>query len=1095
MTMKLYQPLLYVGLGGTGCRIGAELERRMREEFCGPDGTEFQRRRPGADLLPYQLPSCVQFVYADVSRSQLDAMPSSVVPGRQYFPAVERTAHYVRDLLPEVRTYPEAARSLRLSAGETVGHWLPPEAGEPRVAPLDHGAGQFPTVGRAALFETFRGGVGPAVAPLHEAINRLATSAGDLAALGGALPRACDVFVSFSVAGGTGAGIFYDYLHLIARAFERSGMRIQIYPLVLMPSSFDEGFGGGRNARLNAGRALLDLFRLVDDQNGREASLELADDTRPSLRSREEACVHYPVEGRVQMASSTMQTAFLFNRPTGTDREDLHRSVVSLMLSLAGTDPDDKAEEAPAAQQEYQSFADSFINGDSKRGSSAETGIGNQGVSTALVASMTVPVDEIADIIGSRLLRSAVEDMQAPMRALPPEQIQEALRNFFSEAQLHPLLARTGIGFAEPQPADGAKEVAGALYDRGEAMKHSLAALRSRLAREAPDLARSFDHRAGVRALLSGLDPFQALRVLSGDPRSSDPTAQLGVLGLLQRRRDAPPPPEGMNGFPALPEMRDRLGGLRRIRFADPEPSAARARQDAWYDWQTRTAWSEAWAAAEPRWKQQTAQMARDLPALVQQLDEHARADRPRFERLSRELYRQRTGVSYLLPPSGGDLEPFFARVREQVVRDLHESGQLHASPTDAELVQTLLGPHIWAEAFGAALESGPAEAVAFLRERLKTWVKSFLRDPESPRAHLLPRLADLLSHAAGQTAGRIAEEDLARFRAQVAGLLPVGYDPQGNGPLKILISYDSPTKNAAVEQCLREMLNLPRGAGHRFEYRVTGAESISVVLFRSSMGITEVPEVREVMRLWSDALIRHEPGDHLPWRQRLGYDFSHLATTERHRVRILQRLLSALWNGRASVVGDPSAPDEVRFTLGGGVTMPLRLAPLGRTSSWGSLLQAYERWAFTGEDGITGQFSTQLMREVPFGVDSRPEPPHPVFEAFCRLADDRSEARRLERMAQGLPGSSRGRLLQARDFWELTVPAAMDLDFTGVHMPLFSNLGQLRSEASASGGGAGHGYRTAGPGEPGPDRMDFGGDGVGNGPGRPGGREGDPLR
>ena len=40
--MKLYQPVMFVGLGGTGCDIGAELERRLREEICGPDGNDFR---------------------------------------------------------------------------------------------------------------------------------------------------------------------------------------------------------------------------------------------------------------------------------------------------------------------------------------------------------------------------------------------------------------------------------------------------------------------------------------------------------------------------------------------------------------------------------------------------------------------------------------------------------------------------------------------------------------------------------------------------------------------------------------------------------------------------------------------------------------------------------------------------------------------------------------------------------------------------------------------------------------------------------------------------------------------------------------------
>ena len=56
--MKLYQPVLFVGLGGTGCDIGAELERRMREEICGPDGNDFRKLRAKEGMLPYQLPSC-----------------------------------------------------------------------------------------------------------------------------------------------------------------------------------------------------------------------------------------------------------------------------------------------------------------------------------------------------------------------------------------------------------------------------------------------------------------------------------------------------------------------------------------------------------------------------------------------------------------------------------------------------------------------------------------------------------------------------------------------------------------------------------------------------------------------------------------------------------------------------------------------------------------------------------------------------------------------------------------------------------------------------------------------------------------------------
>src|SRR5512142_1262295 len=155
MTTRLYQPVLFVGLGGTGCDVGAELERRLRDEICGPDGTAFLGARSKAGMLPYQLPACVQFVYADMNQADLDRMPQRVVPGTQHVPAARQTAHYVRELVPLVDSYPELARNLRLEAPRVVAPWLPPEEGEPRVNPLYRGAGQFPTIGRAALFGTF----------------------------------------------------------------------------------------------------------------------------------------------------------------------------------------------------------------------------------------------------------------------------------------------------------------------------------------------------------------------------------------------------------------------------------------------------------------------------------------------------------------------------------------------------------------------------------------------------------------------------------------------------------------------------------------------------------------------------------------------------------------------------------------------------------------------------------------------------------------------------------------------------------------------------------------------------------------------------
>src|SRR4051794_32737078 len=216
--MQIYQPMLFVGLGGTGCRIGAELERKLREELCGPDGNALRDRMPGEQMAAYQLPGCLQFVYADLAEDEFGHIENRVVPDRSHLPAAERTYTMVRELVPPYDTYPEVARSLRLSAAPVVESWLPPAEHEPRVGPLSKGAGQLPTIGRAALFETFRTGLAPAKSSLHKAIGQINNSGGQLSRLGGKLRDSIDVFVAFSVAGGTGSGLFFDYLHLIGDA-------------------------------------------------------------------------------------------------------------------------------------------------------------------------------------------------------------------------------------------------------------------------------------------------------------------------------------------------------------------------------------------------------------------------------------------------------------------------------------------------------------------------------------------------------------------------------------------------------------------------------------------------------------------------------------------------------------------------------------------------------------------------------------------------------------------------------------------------------------------------------------------------------------
>jgi hypothetical protein len=1044
-TMRLYQPVLFVGLGGTGCDVGAELERRLRDEICGPDGNDF-RRKPGMDgLLPYQLPSCIQFVYADVNLTELERLPSRVVPGSEHYAAAKATARYVNDLVPAEDSYPDLAMHLRMGAVRETKTWLPTDIGEPQVIPLRRGAGQFPTVGRATLFGTFmHGGIGAAVRDLDKALGELAKSGTELKALSDKAIQSMDVFVAFSVAGGTGCGLFYDYLHLIGHVLKQQGLNGKIYPLVLMPSAFEEGLGGGLPAQLNAGRALLDLFRLVDEQNATSARhrLDGADAKHPV--DPEDLAVHYPGTSRISLDPGEVQTGFLFSRPGAATREDMHRAMVSLVMSLVGTEATDRDRHSGVIPA---SFAESWVNEAGSRDTPAVNGIGNCGVSTALVASLTVPIDELAGILAGRLLRDSIDELSRPI--ITVESNRDGIKEFLTRAGVGQILQAQPASFPEPGAAHGAREVTTHLSDRLELMGAGIESLRARLSREVPGLAQSFHPEGAIEEMLSTTDIFRIQRIVFGHAELSDPAERGGAGGELHRRREAPSPPGKNPAQPAIPALRDRL--LRRVQWNDEEPVTCRARQDAWHAWRTYTEWAKVWDAYAPQWRPPLERAERNLTTLTKELLKFASDDHDSFEVRSAELQKKRVGVSYMLPTGSGSgrMEQFYDQAIARLRQHRYRAGQTRPNATKPELLQTMIGPGVWREAYATSVAHGPETAVAYVLEQVKTGMKTFLREPVDGEP-MLPKLADLLVEAAGRgSKSGITQDYLDEFSGKLAGLLPANFLPQGNGPLKVLVSYPAGTREEFIEEHLKSAIHLPGGV---HDFRNIEAESISVVLFRTAMGITEVGEVRDVLRKWADALTESQQANRLKWRQRMGYNFGYLASREEHRVRILQRILCTLWNGKGFVAGPETSPEELSITLAGDVVMPLQLQPFGRASSWASLLQSYELWAL--DDSTTHRlFCQSLMKELPDGLHATPKPPHELYDTVRNMAPGQIEI--LDEMALTQDDERRARTDVLRAFWADTLRAALDFPFDGPAAAIAGNLRELENEV-AKGGAAG---------------------------------------
>ncbi|HEV8559479.1 MAG TPA: tubulin-like doman-containing protein [Actinophytocola sp.] len=1027
--MQIYQPMLFVGLGGTGCRIGAELERRLREELCGPDGTALRERIPGNEqLLPYQLPSCLQFVYADLAEDEFSHIENRAVPDRSHLPAAERTYTMVRELVPPYDTYPEVARSLRLSAPAAIEDWLPPPESEPRVGPLAKGAGQLPTVGRAALFETFRTGLAPARTSLYKAIGAISNSGEHLSRLGGKLRDSVDVFVAFSVAGGTGAGLFFDYLHLLGDVLAAERYKARIFPLVLMPSAFEEGLGGGRPAELNAARALLDLFRLVDDQNSQVAGTAL---DRRGIRGS--LSVLYPDGNEIRLRASTVQTAFLFSLTAGMHRDDLHRSVVSLLLSLIGTDLPADIEGGQYLDRNFQSFADSFINSATERGVPAATGIGKRGVSTSAVASMTVPAEDLADIVSSRLLADAVTEMTTPT-GMAGESNRDLIAQLFQNSNIDPLLHRAPLPIASPPAVDGLDAILAMLNTRKRTMESSIKALEQTLAQNVPEMANQFNPRRAVSMAIGEVGAFRVARALLGEQTLGDPLSQLGFLKLVESRRSEPPPPQGMALNGPVPEVR-KLRWWKKVRFADAQVRAAVQQQDEWFAWRAQRAWHAAWNLQAARWEPKLRTVEREILALVEGFLDHARTEDARFARRAKALYEPRVGVSYLLPRQG-QLPAFYTAAMRRLVSVYVSQYQVHASATPAVLVNTIIGGQQgWSAAEKLFQEYGPVDgsgrAVGKIRDLIKTAVLGVFRYRDEAHQPLLANLHDLLEAAAGRSRGVVNEDDLSQFRGKLAGLVPGGFAPGGRGRLKVLFSYPSPggKRDVELEKFLRAEVNLPREVDSVTEFRPIDAESIAVVLFRSSMGLTEVPEVQKILMHWADAVAEARKNDFLQWRQRTGYRFGYLATTVEDRTRILHHVLCAAWNGYIECRGEITSPKSINLFLGDSkISMQLDLSQYARLSSWSSLLSEYERWVLADSEQIRQDFCDRLMDTQPNGLTRELAQPSPVFRTLVELAE--FETKETTKLLAENRASGRRKLESVHEFWAVTFKDALTMSF-----------------------------------------------------------------
>jgi hypothetical protein len=1025
--MKIYRGLFYIGLGGTGLRIGMQLEQRLRAELCGPDGMRLANRHDlGMQLSRFELPPFLQFMYVDYDESDMRAVQEAA---RKY--TTMPGAVYLNNVMPQANSYVLIADRLRTSAADAVHDWLPPKDNEPNVFPLTDGAGQFPTVGRAALFETFRSnrGVGLVRAPLSDVFGRISNAREKLGAIWNQQPRrGCDIFVGFSVAGGTGAGVCLDFLRLIAETAQYAlqggdgdgqNNDVQIYPVVVLPSAFEFNDQDRRAAMLNGGPALKDIFDIVDNCNG--------DALNPD--------VVYPGELEQIGQKVPARTAFLFRRPPAiSTMSDFYRSVVAFILSLVGT------ERNVAAQGE--SFASQFANGIVGRSSIAPDGIGRRPATTAMAAQLTIPTAEIAEILAARLVAEATQQLKEAPTA---EDNTAEIESFMTDAGLRDLQSRSG---ADPLSLDwgetsGAQEIFKALNGHRDDALEQQKQLHNYLASHAAELAANFSWGTAVSRAVGKNDLFRVRRIALGtQDANADEQTRAGFAGRLRRRGTTVPPPAMYPDFtttepPVTPSMSDRFFGLRKMQPGDQEPADALRKIDDWYDWRTAWEWNEAWASNARHWDPALREMQTQLNGIYNSFDLYASNWEDKFRSSCQALYQPRTGVVYFLPEPGmrNDLENFYQTAVIPALRARCERKDATAS----HLLQWIMRDGRWQEAYETIQAGGSDRVLQYVVEQTKQNIESVLVD-------VMPTLGTLLDAAVHPDRPNFSAGMLERFRAALTALVPDGIQPNGKAPLQVQVFYPAETVDPQVTTYISTQL---AQAGAVPEYHcIADANFIGVVMTRAGLSALAIPEFKQLMRVREDAL--HGPpreNDKLNWRQRLGYNSPWVVLSKADRVRITLRILNAMWDGSITTVpGDsPDNPTRIMIDQLGAAHAPpiqLMLQRFGELSSWSTLLMAYEQFVLSDRDIVADQCGQLMIRHTPDGYLQRVRPPSELFHAFVKLELEQAElARKLYSQVQGVGDQLEA---QVMEFWTEIVPQARELRFDAPRVHMGSNLNEL---------------------------------------------------
>lgn len=1027
------QRILYVGIGGSGLDLGIKLDEALRREICGLDGRALVKSGSFPGLKPNQLPSFVQSLYIDFAAESLSHVTKNIRGGN----TVAAT-----NLIPTIDNYSALATDLRLHGGADYP-WIPPAPGEPNIKPLNGGAGQFPTVGRAAFFGSIKSqGYRKAIGDdITRVINALAESMGDLATYTGQNSVSdVAVYVGFSMSGGTGCGVFLDVIQLLMHEFhsQLSSVGVTILPIVLLPSTFDKLLpaDNDRRAKLNAARALLDLAETIEQLQ------------QPNTARRAEFRIKYPdssvgSNGSVGVdflgKAPMIPVATLVEKPKIMDRDDVARSVAASIVAQSSTVREVKnaAVAAGASPQNKNSFIEHLINLIPEIQKPHKFGLGAHPLMPMVSASLTLPSRRIADIVAKQIIAEGLADIEKEQKT------QSAAESNWKDVLTHLRLddltrpetfdSDTSLRFAprtQPKNANELEEQLNKL--RGQIASAHLvieSLIKQRIAqRSVFQLTDGLRKYLVAEGLKSGLDLPSAIS--TAGRAMNELETKRSVVGDQGSQRKAKPGKK----FALLPKKLDPA--VIKSAFDDARKKFESEVESKW--WMAWSSQSAAWSNSVESGKSSLLELQRLLEDLRDSFEKQVIADQS-------DLGVARVGVVNFVPTNGRAISDALKQLTIDTATQIRRSRQLE-NQAPAALLRSLAcqeNYNAWAELVDRFSRKAPQTQIYdALIEPVRDAVEEAMTGTESVPG-TLPRLGQLLVSVAGNAT---SSEGIALKKA-LGELVPDGLIPGGNfGNGRVLISYPG-TKNSDVEKMIKDSLSL--GGDYKNllskntteEWTATGdSDVLTVNVNLIGQGLLDNRETRDILLRWKEA-ITSPIDDKLKWRQRRNYRNIDQIFTGQTQAHLLSALVSALFGGILEVVrGSEQSPEVLLLKAPDGqvadlARVEIEIPQLPNFSSWPNILLAFERMVLgiNTESDFKGTVVEKMFQYRPpiLQGESSATIPSVVRQMLS------SRAQQLESLRKAATSSNYGEgairmLNNAIDFWESGLVSAFDYEVPG---------------------------------------------------------------